>query len=366
VRQYMILTAFLSMTSPCEAAIRDTLDMVTLVQATRAEHPEGSQLPRTSDMLEALLTTPTSPYSSLTATPAFVRSAAWQALLAGLPNGLDGDAALAILQHDLGATKARPGVDVAAGKGFRDAFVAASATKAGIDPDIFWQALDLTGYGHSTRAATYGVAVQILRDKMAGMSVSQQRLTGVDSQVMDRFMRARQLDALSRADLDYLSLLVQYGVVHWRMDVSPHTGRRELPVPLRIARLAAAYRDSEGYVGGFPCQRDASPRLPHAGTGQPGDERPLCFVAATDHAVLRWYRDEVRRQAAWMPPKAKHDPSGLLTLFGLLVPLFDLAAMVESTEAAIAEDLAASGSITRTEAAALSDEADLLTCRIPL
>jgi hypothetical protein len=365
VRKATVFIICLCVFLPCRASVRETYDVVSLFQVVRTEHPQGGALPRTRDLLAAILLDPASPYSGTLPSPAFARTAAWQDMVAALPEGLNGGAALAILAHDLGASKTQPALEIAGSNAFREPFVAASAAKAGIDPDIFWKAIDLTGYRHSTRAATYGVALQIVRDEAAVTPPSLQRPKGVDLLVLDRVMQASDLGDVRRSDLDYLSVLVQHGIIHWRPAFAPHPGHRPLPVPLRIARLAAAYRDAQGYVGGYPCNSDATPHATYAGTGNAGDDRPLCFVAATDYGVLRWYRDEVRRQAAWRPAQTVGDKSGLLALFALLVPLFDLAALVESTEAVIAEDLVASRAFTHADAMELSEEADLLACRIP-
>lgn len=365
-----LVSAFILFTTPglvAASAPPADYDVVSIMQAMRMERPDaGRDLPRISDMLTSLLATPGSAYSALVPEPAFIGTRAWRDIAEGGLDKLGLDGALAILQYDLGATRARPGSDVVITPGFREDFVAASAIKASVDADIFWHTLDVVGRRHSTRAATYGIALQLLRDKAAVTPRDRWRATGIDVAILDRFMRARYLDELSRGDLTYLSTLVQHGMIHWRSDAMAQHGQRALPTPLRVARLAAAYRDAEGYVGGYPCGRDATPNATYAGTGAADDDRPLCFVAATDHAVLRWYSQEVRRQAAWVPNKAKHDLTGLLGLFALMVPLIDLAALLESTEAVIAEDLAVRDATSAAEVASLSDEADVIACRIPL
>jgi hypothetical protein len=363
-------TAYISFlfTLPCLAGEppRAGVDILSTIETVRAEHPAVEPaLPSLRAMRRQLLATPRSPYSELVQEPAFITGAAWKRVIGNLPLGTDAEVALSMLRFELGATRARPGADVTIKPGWRDPFIAASAIKAGVDPDIFWRVLDVVGYQRFPHAAAYVVALQMLRDKAAATPEARRRMTGVDTDVLDHFMQARHMDDISPSDLTYLSTLLQNGLRDRHATNTVSEGHRQLGTPLRVARVAAAYRDSEGYTGGYPCLPDGSPNIPHAGTGEPGDERPLCFVAATDHAVQRWYTDEARRRDAWLPPRQTHDKTGLLTLFAWLVPLFDAAAVLEAAEASVVEDLAASGTASRLENDAIADEVDLLACRTP-
>jgi hypothetical protein len=342
-----------------------SLDVLARWQATHMRDRASAEPRRGAAWLyQRLLEMPDSAYSPLVSAPAFTNETDWADFVDSLPADVGSEGALAMLQYDLGATRARPARDIHARPGFRDAFVAASATKAGIDPDIFWHALDMEGFRRSTRAATYAIGLQILREA-AKATASRPRDVGVDIDVLDRFMQARQMDELNASDLRYLSILLQHGLLHWRAGAVDDTGRRLLPVALRIARVAAAYRDAQGYIGGSPCHADATANPRYAGSADANDDRPLCFVAATDHAVQRWYVAEVRRQAAWRPPPSKHDRSGLVTLFALLMPLFDLATLVEVAEASAAEDASLAGMSDATDAANYSNEVAALACQIP-
>jgi hypothetical protein len=79
-----------------------------------------------------------------------------------------------------------------------------------------------------------------------------------------------------------------------------------LPVPLRIARMAAAYRDQQPFDVD-PCLsvRDHNPAT--AGKGR-GDPLPLCFNDATDRAVYPWFVAELRREMAHTRPTEVGDP----------------------------------------------------------
>ncbi len=143
----------------------------------------------------------------------------------------------------------------------------------------------------------------------------------------------------------------------------PPPGLRALPVAYRIARVAAACRDLQGYEAGYPCDRAANTATGTAGTGVAGDDRPLCFAAATDRAVHRWYLDEYLRQSRVVP----HRDSGLARFAhfaGAILALIDMAGAMEVVEALIADDLVAAETITRAEADFAAERANVLSCRI--
>jgi len=318
-----------------------------------------------STLLSQLLSEPTSPYSATVEKPDFTNDIDWPEILAGLPGEVSTASAVAVLDWDLGLTRARPGRDVETRAGYKDTFVAASATKADVDADIFWHMVDLTGFRHSTRAATYAVAMQLLREQVRHTAPARRAVLGIDEGVFERVMAAAYLDQISHHDMQYLSTLVQHRLIHWQPGGRATSGLRQLPIAFRIARVAAAYRDSQGYVGSFPCRPDATPWEGRAGTGTDGDPRPLCFAAATDRAVHRWYVEESGRQAAWVPP---HKQSGMQRLAGFaaaVLVLLDLAALVEVVEAVVADDLVTAESLTPAEADVAAERADLLFCPLP-
>jgi hypothetical protein len=207
--------------------------------------------------------------------------------------------------------------------------------------------------------------MQILRDQMEATVPERRALVGIDEAVFSRVMKAAYLDQVTTYDMQYLSTLVQHRLIHWQPGERSRSGLRALPTVYRVARAAAAYRDAQGYLGSYPCQSDATPADGRAGTGVEGDDRPLCFVAATDRAVHRWYIDEAQRQAAWVPER-EHD--GMLRLAGFaaaVLALLDLAPLVEVLDAIAADDLVTAEWLTPVEADMAADRADLLFCPLP-
>lgn len=326
----------------------------------RVQSARSSVLPEAAPLsgewyARQMLRTPDSPYSELETSPAFTNEIYWG--LASADMAIPEDAALARFQVELGLTRARPGIDVTPRDGFRDPFVAAHATKAGLDPDIFWQVLDTHGYERAPRVATLALGLQLLREQALAIPAERQPALGVDARVFQRVMRARHAGEISGYDLRYLDALVQHRLLHPLRSVG-------LPVPWRIARIAAAFRDAQGYAVSPPCLRDGKPHPRDAGTGVDGDTRTPCLVAAHDRAVHRWYVDMLRR-----PPPSAEKPGGTLARIGALLatvmPLLDILAVAEVLEAAFADDLAAAGAVSRAEADAASERAWRITCRIP-
>lgn len=360
----------LAMPTLCHATRVTGIDVVSLMQRERIARV-GPQWPEgygTAALMRDILVDPASPYSDTKPSPDFANEAHWRATLDALGDRVASDReALEVLYWDLGVTKARPEGNVEAGavRAFRDPFVAAGARKADVDADIFWHMLDVTGYAHSTKAAYYAVALQILRRQMQDIVPERRAALGVHTDVFDRVMAARHDEDMSPHDLRYLSALVQHRMLHWRPGSRASTGLRELPVAYRIARIAAAYRDARGYVTGPPCHVDGSPVPSTAGTGLEGDRRDLCFAGATDRAVHRWYVEEVRFQAKPRPlrPPASNSLFSAIALMAL--PLLELAPVLEFVEAAVADELVAAESIAAEDAAVASDRVDLMTCLAP-
>jgi hypothetical protein len=343
------------------------VDVISHLQQERVARLGGAEAfaPAESELLAQLLVDPASPYSATVPEPDFTNDVDWPEMLARLPGDIPTASAVAVLGWDLGLTRARPGIDVKVRAGFRDSFVAASVTKADVDTDIFWHMVDLTGFRHSARAATFAVAMQILREQVRSTEPERRAMLGIDETVFLRVMAAVHLDQVTSYDMQYLSSLVQHRLIHWQVGDRSSSGLRALPTAFRVARLAAAYRDAQGYVGGFPCRSDTTPREGHAGTGG-DDKRALCFVAATDRAVHRWYVDEAERQAIARPPE--HEHSGMERLAGFaaaVLALLDLAPFVEVIEAVAADDLVTAELLTPIEADMAAERVDLLYCPIP-
>lgn len=315
-----------------------------------------------------LLLRPYSPYSDVEDQPDFTNSSAWGAVLGNLPSSVGYDDALDIVRWDLGATRARPDIDVQVTRAVRlangrplDPFIEASLVKAGVDADIFKKMIDLTGFRHSTKAAGYAVALQILRNQMAVFPRERWSELGIEGDVYERAMSGTSLRHLTSYDVHYLSLLLQHQLIHRRFGAATPAGERELPTAYRVARVAAAYRDMEGYIS-YPCRADATPREGRAGLGQ-GDDRPLCFVAATDRAVYQWYLGEAAAQAHPIP--SEPEQSGLarmLAAAALFMPLLDIAAIAEVAEVAEAEEVATEAVAAEEGVDAAVERASPLTC----
>lgn len=306
-----------------------------------------------------LLEDPQSPYSASIAQPGFTNETWWAEVVASLPEGTGEADALNQLRQEFGATRARPGVDVTVSEhGFRDSFVAAHAIKAGLDADIFWHMLDVFGYERARRLAGYAMGLQLLREQVTRVPIDRQLDSGIDGDVVARFFRATQPSHISTRDIRYLNILVQHGLLH------PARGPG-IPLPWRIARSAAAFRDAEGYLYGPPCRPDATPNPTMAGSGAESDLRTPCLVAATDRAVHRWHVAELRRPMIRETHAKDSMAAKLGMLVGALLPLLDMMALAEIVEAAIADDMVTANTLSRADADILSARATRLTCVIP-
>jgi hypothetical protein len=344
------------------------VDVVPHLQRERIARLGAAEAMRQNNrqVVSQMLLDPSSPYSELQPSPAFINDVDWPDIVDGVPGRrLDSDGVLTVLQWDLGMTRARPNIDVVVRNGYKDPFVSASAGKADVDPDIFWHMLDLTGFRHSTKAAYYAIGMQLLRRQIDASDPDRRAALGIEPDVFDRVMQAPHADELKAYDLRYLSTLVQHRLVHWQAGGQATTKLRELPMAFRVARVAAAYRDAQGYIAAAPCHANASPVAGVAGTGNDGDHRALCFVAATDRAVHRWYLEEFRQQASFVRAQPRGGMSLLAGLAVAIFPLLEVASLFEVVEAVVADDLMAAEVITPADAEVAAERADLLTCRIP-
>jgi hypothetical protein len=300
---------------------------------------------RTRHLLAQLLERPGELYSPLVASPGFTNEVWWQGFVGTFDPGLREEDVLHGLQRQLGLTKARPGIDVTVTPGddtvFRGREVAASARKAGIDITIFNKVLDM----HAPRvveAAHDAVALQMLHDDMARVPRGQWAAQGIDAASYERYMAASHADELREDDTRYLASLVATAVRSRGISVNAR-GEPQLPAAFRLARAAAAFKDRGGYYSARPyCV---------AGTVHPGRPRdasafnhnqPLCFIDATDRDVVRWFHHEARLEHRGL--RIHENTHGTLArtllIFGLVMPLMDLAAFVEVAEASAARELA--------------------------
>lgn len=355
VQRLLALFSLMSLSTEAMSSSPASVDILSLMTETR-EARLGSGTPSREGVpvADQLLTHPASPYSDAEPYPVFTNDVDWADVLDALPASMGEADALSVLRVDLGATRARPGVDVMPSPGFRDRFVSASATKADVDADIFWHALDLMGYRHSARAAGYAVALQILRRQLETTPAERRAAAGIDESVLSRVMAARHAGELRPDDLAYLGVILRFHVNQGVVGGTSRTGQRLIPTAYRMARVAAAYRDLEGYLERPPCLPDGSPSTPPRGRDNTTN---LCFVAAHDRAVYRWYRDEIRRQDLPSVERSSRHPSPLLLLFMAIAPVMDVLALAETVEFAAGEE-----AIVATEEDILSTATEASPC----
>jgi len=256
-------------------------------------------------VLGELLAQPGSPYSQLLAVPSWSGEPWWASAAERIaPGALSSTEACAALQHQVGATKARPGHEVTVTPGSRRLYkgreAAANAMKAGIDADIFERAL-LRHPHRFTQAAAEAVAIQLVRDRAATTPVAHHLALNIRADVVGRYL-GRSAASFSLEDGHYVGELFRHAVRTGRPTFNER-GERQIPAVFRVARVAAAYADRRGYsrAGGY-CHGNAPAWKPLPASAKPLAYRPLCFVAATDRAVYEWYLQKARFEAAEAMP----------------------------------------------------------------
>jgi len=315
----------------------------------------------TRTFLAEFLENPASHYSELKAYPAITNARWWPGYAERVATGYHhrNQAALAMLQRQLGLTKAHPGRDVREPGAedtlnYRTRGAAANAIKAGVDPDIFLKAWDMNGVYPSV-AAGYAVALQIVRDRSASVPVSQHGRQALKPEVVTRYLSTRSPERLDEQDLRYLTQVLR-AALHSPPDPDRRHRRRHLPAAFRVARVAAAYQDAAGYVSNAICVRDRkAPGMPD-GVDATIDHRPLCFTDATDRAVHAWYRRQLRRElsAAYLHRDHHNGFAELVHWAGAVMVALDVGAFVEVVEAAVADEAIASADLLDESAASLA------------
>ncbi|HVI54718.1 MAG TPA: hypothetical protein VM621_06665 [Luteibacter sp.] len=246
--------------------------------------------------------------SGLLAEPSSVYSAAadprqwklggmpWQRALRRMAEELDTPMtdldAIRTVAWDLGFTHALPGLSAGdqpvslAG----DALVQANLIKAGVSVDIFLQSLRLFGEGHYAVAAYYAVAAQLARDRVHVLPEARRRVSGIREMVVFRFMMADRIAEIVGSDWSYLANIVESERSGWHAGRTTIYGHREIPLPFRIARVAAAYRQSLPYVGDPPCTAKGLANRKVAALSPYDPRRELCASHASDRALHAWFR----------------------------------------------------------------------------
>jgi hypothetical protein len=326
----------------------------------------------TREFVANFLENPDSPYSDLRGDPPLTNEVWWFEFVSSLSfDATDKSATvLGMLQWQGGFTKARVGVDVvvdaASQQAFRNPYVAANAIKAGVDPDIFWKARDLNG-AMSTVAAGNAVALQMLREQVRNNAPEEYEARGIKPGVLTRYLKQDYPERVDPNDQSYLADLLGYAISMRSFTIDAQ-GRRQLPAAYRVARVAAAYRDSAGYVNpkGY-CQGNDPRAGEPVGPDATDYNRPLCFVAATDRAVQSWFRRQMAEEASKVH-LAHQAPDWASIRFSFwlntVLLLTDLAQFVESAEASIVDDMLSRGEVAEEEAALAEERANQLTCRI--
>lgn len=209
-----------------------------------------------------------------------------------------------IIAWDLGLDKALPGFQVLPNypsrtRGDFSTALAVNTDKADLLPEYFEKAYQLGGNRLFTINAEFAVALQILHEWVEATPWADRDALGVDEDVLTRVKAANSLSDVRDQDLAYLADILRSELSVWRAGDMTSLNQRAIRVPLRIARVAAAYRTTnEGYN---VCNQDGS-RNPSLAGERPEDiARPICFSDATDRAVYRWYRATRAYQLAQRP-----------------------------------------------------------------
>jgi hypothetical protein len=189
-------------------------------------------------------------------------------------------------QHELGFSKSRQGADV--------------------DATIMHQVRDMAGDDYPAIGALYAVAAQILRERLKAVPVDEQRRVGLRPDILGHLESTQHPWRPSDFDRQYLAVLIDGAMREWDIKAPGSDSVSGLPLPFRIARTAAAYRDRQPFDAD-PCLETRKHNPATAGKGG-SDHRPLCFDDATDRAVYEWFVTELQHETAVSRPTEIGDP----------------------------------------------------------
>lgn len=259
-------------------------------------------------------------------------------------------------QRELGFTKSRPWIDV-------DDFYGApintyrgvpSHLKAGVDAAVVVGVREMVGNGYPAIGALYAVAAQLLKEKLNTTTAAEQRRVGLRAEVLSGMEVMPHAWRPTDFDLHYLAILLDGEMREWDIAEPHNASLPRLPTPLRIARMAAAYRDQQPFDVD-PCRNSREHDPATAGRGGE-DPRPLCFNDATDRAVYAWFVAELhsemadrRRTEIGDPHRAKIAGPFRYTAFGDHSPgvtSLDAAVRKEVVEMKIVNRLVADGDLS--------------------
>ena len=310
---------------------------------------EGSGLrsPSNATARSRFLANAQSPYSRLDLTHARYEGDAWYAARdhmyrEGLPMR-QSDAIIA-MAWDLGMTRASEVWEIPTSSGWTgvDVLARTQAVKAGLDEDVYLQARKLWPRTYVAVTANYAVAAMLLRERLTLANTHDRRVAaGLDDRVLQRFLAATGPQGVSASDAAYLMLILEGEFNRWHAGHLSNQGGRQLPLPFRLARAAAAFRDDLGYLGNSPCVKDASGLFTSA-SGESVVSMWPCLVDMTDQDLHIWYRRMYRREMPETSSAGSHrhllDP--LREVHPLWVPMLRPWALSEAHRVEVAEHLA--------------------------
>jgi len=206
-----------------------------------------------------------------------------------------------------GFTKARPWTDVqdVYGPPWRDGRGVSSHTKGWVDWNFMNGARNVVGSDYPAIAALYAVALQELSDQKASTSEATRAWLGLRTDIADRALATGVHWTADEDELNYLAVIVEGAMHDWVIRSPRANGARMLPMPFRVARAAAAFRDQMPFTID-PCLNPRQHNPVTAGMGG-ADDRPLCFSDATDRAVYQWFVKQLRREMATVDIPDRHD-----------------------------------------------------------
>lgn len=247
------------------------------------------------------LVNPDSVYSEINEAPPVTNTAQWNLALSKFNRdnhiNLTLHDSIRLFANENGLTKARPEIEVDMSRrppGYladEERLVAANAAKARVDGDIFYQSRSLFSRNIMT-GAKYAVAAQILRDQAREVPSNGQRADSVRKDVLDRYLSNATFDQsdISDDDKNYLMRLLRDQLRSTEYQSADFMSGKFLPpAQFRVARVAAAFRDKQGYFGNIPC-------LPDGNNLEPEGSVTLCFTNMTDRALMSWYKKEYAMQ----------------------------------------------------------------------
>lgn len=313
---------------PAEGAPPPAGDFFTYwIRAQIAAKGSAAGLPDDEAMVSALLLEPDSPYSRRRQETRFgLEGPVWSIALQDMTNAghpMSSTKARNALAWDLGLYKALPRASPTSFdlERIRNPLARANLIKAGVAPDIFHKALHLVGNDYYAVAAQYAVAVQMLYERADLLPENKRERAGLRSSVLRNFMSAGNTHDMVDGDWDYLIRRLRGRMSGWPEGKTSIHGLRQITPALRVARVAAAYREFLGYEGRPPCNDSGTANRDIAALAVADRARELCTTDATDRAVYEWYRQRLAEQLIPLPSRTSPWPEDLVHVIDPVVRL---------------------------------------------